>query len=163
MEYVSIFEEGKGTIFFCFCAQFWVSHHRLYLHWLLDRPPINLWIACERTSFIFGKYRLECLPVFGFPQPLPPTHKQELGILRWSMQMSLPSFLVLQGLSFLSISFTIQGDSKIYGIVSWMSFRYVDNKCSLKLKLISMVWVRERTIPTERPPLVGEVIANFCG
>jgi hypothetical protein len=27
----------------------------------------------------------------------------------------------------------------------------------------SMAWVRERTIPTERPPLVGEVIANFCG
>jgi hypothetical protein len=27
----------------------------------------------------------------------------------------------------------------------------------------SMVWVRERTIPTERPPLVNEVIANFCG
>jgi hypothetical protein len=25
-----------------------------------------------------------------------------------------------------------------------------------------MVWVRERTIPTERPPLVGEVIANFA-
>jgi hypothetical protein len=24
-----------------------------------------------------------------------------------------------------------------------------------------MVWVRARTIPTERPPLVGEVIANF--
>jgi hypothetical protein len=28
-------------------------------------------------------------------------------------------------------------------------------------KLNSMVWVRERTIPTERPPLIGEVIANF--
>jgi hypothetical protein len=27
----------------------------------------------------------------------------------------------------------------------------------------SMVLVRERTIPTERPPVVGEVIANFCG
>jgi hypothetical protein len=25
-----------------------------------------------------------------------------------------------------------------------------------------MVWVREWTIPTERPPLVGEVIANFA-
>jgi hypothetical protein len=24
-----------------------------------------------------------------------------------------------------------------------------------------MVWVRERNIPTERPPLVGEVIATF--
>jgi hypothetical protein len=30
-------------------------------------------------------------------------------------------------------------------------------------KLNSMIRVRERTIPTERPPLVGEVIANFCG
>jgi hypothetical protein len=27
----------------------------------------------------------------------------------------------------------------------------------------SVVLVRERTIPTERPPLVGEVIDNFCG
>jgi hypothetical protein len=27
----------------------------------------------------------------------------------------------------------------------------------------SMASVRERTIPTERPPLVGEVSANFCG
>jgi hypothetical protein len=25
-----------------------------------------------------------------------------------------------------------------------------------------MVWVREQTIPTERPPLVGEVIANVA-
>jgi hypothetical protein len=26
-----------------------------------------------------------------------------------------------------------------------------------------VAFVRERTIPTERPPLVGEVNANFCG
>jgi hypothetical protein len=26
-----------------------------------------------------------------------------------------------------------------------------------------MALVRKRTIPTERPPLVGEVSANFCG
>jgi hypothetical protein len=32
-----------------------------------------------------------------------------------------------------------------------------------KKTLNSMVRVRERTIPTVRPPLVGEVIANFCG
>jgi hypothetical protein len=31
-----------------------------------------------------------------------------------------------------------------------------------KKKKNSMVWVRERTIPTERPQLVSEVIANFC-
>jgi hypothetical protein len=31
------------------------------------------------------------------------------------------------------------------------------------IKKNSVAWVRERTIPTERPPLVGEVSANFCG
>jgi hypothetical protein len=31
------------------------------------------------------------------------------------------------------------------------------------LLLSTMVWFREWNIPTERPPLVGEVIANFCG
>jgi hypothetical protein len=30
-------------------------------------------------------------------------------------------------------------------------------------KINSVVLVRERTKPTERPPLVGEVSANFCG
>jgi len=32
-----------------------------------------------------------------------------------------------------------------------------------KLKLNSVASVRTRTIPTERPPPVGEVSANFCG
>jgi hypothetical protein len=27
----------------------------------------------------------------------------------------------------------------------------------------SVTWVRERTLPTERPPLVGEVSNKFCG
>jgi hypothetical protein len=31
------------------------------------------------------------------------------------------------------------------------------------LKLNSVVLVRKRTIPIERPPLAGEVSANFCG
>jgi hypothetical protein len=31
-----------------------------------------------------------------------------------------------------------------------------------KKKSNSVASVRERTIPTERPPLVGEVIANFA-
>jgi hypothetical protein len=33
----------------------------------------------------------------------------------------------------------------------------------MTLKLNSMALVRERTIPTEQPPPVGEVSANFCG
>jgi hypothetical protein len=31
------------------------------------------------------------------------------------------------------------------------------------LKPNFVAWVRDRTIPTKRPPLVGEVSANFCG
>jgi hypothetical protein len=34
---------------------------------------------------------------------------------------------------------------------------------SLKKKLNSVALVRKRTIPTERPPLVGEISANLCG
>jgi hypothetical protein len=32
-----------------------------------------------------------------------------------------------------------------------------------KKKVNSVAVVRKRTIPTERPPLVGEVSANLCG
>jgi hypothetical protein len=38
-----------------------------------------------------------------------------------------------------------------------------DESSSLKLKLNSVALVRELTIPTERPPPVGQVSANFCG
>jgi len=43
-------------------------------------------------------------------------------------------------------------------MTTYMSVGYstLDNSNSVAL-------VRERTIPTERPPPVGEVIANFCG
>jgi hypothetical protein len=30
-------------------------------------------------------------------------------------------------------------------------------------KTNSVAWVRERTVQTDRPPLVGELSANFCG
>jgi hypothetical protein len=37
------------------------------------------------------------------------------------------------------------------------------DRISLKKKLNSVAVVRKRTIPTERPPLVGEVSANISG
>jgi hypothetical protein len=36
-----------------------------------------------------------------------------------------------------------------------------NNPTTATKKKSYMVWVRERTIPTERPPLVREVIAKF--
>jgi hypothetical protein len=41
------------------------------------------------------------------------------------------------------------------------SSRVASRHTDCATKLNSMVWVRERTIPTERSPLVGEAIANF--
>jgi hypothetical protein len=46
-------------------------------------------------------------------------------------------------------------------IFIWLQISCIKMTIKLK-KLNSMVWVRKRTIPTERPPLVGEVIANFA-
>jgi len=40
---------------------------------------------------------------------------------------------------------------------------YTVNYTHAQTKLNSVVLVRKRTIPTERPPPVGEVSANFCG
>ena len=37
----------------------------------------------------------------------------------------------------------------------------VNYKIIIKTKLNSVALVRERTVPTERPPPVGEVSANF--
>jgi hypothetical protein len=43
------------------------------------------------------------------------------------------------------------------------SSRKIRNQLKTKKKLNSVASVRKRTIPTERPPPVGEVSANFGG
>ena len=49
-------------------------------------------------------------------------------------------------------------------------YLFINARCTLHTplhsqtnKTNSVALVRTRTIPTERPPLVGEVSANFCG
>jgi len=42
-------------------------------------------------------------------------------------------------------------------------FIYTQNNLLFPPQKNSMALVRERTIPTERPPPVGEFSANFCG
>ena len=44
-------------------------------------------------------------------------------------------------------------------LLLWYEFRWSDNGFNEN----SVALVRKRTIPTERPPPVGEVSANFCG
>jgi len=45
----------------------------------------------------------------------------------------------------------------------WNKLHSEEKKTESILKLNSVALVRTRTIPTERPPQVGEVSANFCG
>jgi hypothetical protein len=49
--------------------------------------------------------------------------------------------------------------------VTWIvaSLLHIYYSIFLTLMTDSVAVVRERTIPTERPPLAGEVSANFCG
>jgi hypothetical protein len=53
-----------------------------------------------------------------------------------------------------------QGNWKVVSENAFQSFTKTKTK---QKQTNSMVWVRERTITTELPPLVGEVISNFCG
>jgi hypothetical protein len=41
--------------------------------------------------------------------------------------------------------------------------KYIADPAEKDIKKNSVALVRKRTIPTKRPPLVGEVSANFCG
>jgi hypothetical protein len=53
--------------------------------------------------------------------------------------------------------------SDILNVYSKCIYPFSRNSCTDKKTKNSMVRVRERTIPAERPPLVGEVVANLCG
>jgi hypothetical protein len=64
--------------------------------------------------------------------------------------------------SFLRIRGKAEGKLGV-GLCEYDRAMYSHTRHIIKKKLNSMVCVRERTVPTERPPLVGEVIANLCG
>ena len=71
-----------------------------------------------------------------------------------------------------TFNYTEYGQSHITFIFTGFTFKktlyiyihtHTHTHTHIKTKLNSVAFVRERTIPTERPPPVGEVSANFCG
>jgi hypothetical protein len=60
-----------------------------------------------------------------------------------------------------------ENDSELYEYITGPSSRQGRSPQNMKTANVqltnSVALVRERTIPTERPPLVGEVSANVCG
>jgi hypothetical protein len=56
------------------------------------------------------------------------------------------------------------GNSETGSQISAPNFGHTATESNISLyleKLNSVAWVRERIIPTERPPFVGEASANF--
>jgi hypothetical protein len=57
---------------------------------------------------------------------------------------------------------TYIGVLKLYLCLIFQSYQQ-PRICSQEILTNSVALVRERTIPTERPPLISEVSTNFCG
>jgi hypothetical protein len=123
------------------------------------RPPywlsyyINSTTMILRPSICTGSFNTACmLTLKGWPR------KKTLNYCRFKNWSDCASRNYVEGLSMEYCSVNQALNSFICVLINDMF-----HLTKLKTKLNSMVWVRERTIPTERPPLVGEVIVNFCG
>jgi len=82
-------------------------------------------------------------------------HVEKIGELNWKIIRTTPLFGPRIFYVFIPcIPYKSQTITALH-----FSMKADDNKT----KLNSVALFRERTIPTERPPPVGEVSANFCG
>ena len=52
---------------------------------------------------------------------------------------------------------------KVEGLIQFQERMVTTRLMIIMIIINSVALVRERTIPTEQPPPVGEVSANFCG
>jgi len=87
---------------------------------------------------------------------------------KWNMKASvIPVITMTTGVISKSLRPSIPeqhtGKTRNYGTVKNSHIGHSPHSKTLKTKLNSVALVRTRTIPTEQPPPVGEVSANFCG
>jgi hypothetical protein len=115
----------------------------------------------SKDSFIFGGSRVRLLArtpaiLIEIICGLPHSHQEPEGRPRSLRSKSFLSHISLASGTIVEPASAAGRNDKGLG-----SPRY---STTLKLKLNSVALVREQIIPTERPPLVGEVSANFfCG
>ena len=85
-------------------------------------------------------------------------------VVKWSynfvykiskVQMSIPGLVILR--CFHGFSHSLQVNAR------HIPPPLIDHPTALPHRFNSVALVRERTIPTERPPPLGEVSANLCG
>ena len=119
------------------------------LHFYMSPPP----------QLLRGPWKENC--VYFLTQTGHKTYKEEttcpdLGVgwictkkRKWTWDISLRKFFMTGG--------------EILETLDIYLFTFYYNQLMHITKLNSVALVRTRTIPTERPPPVGEVNANFCG
>jgi hypothetical protein len=127
-------ESNLFTLHCCVCVRVW-------------SPPLRRQLRAEKTGFV-GQliWFAGCIAELGY-------RKVSAHVKLYFASFSFNSFLHAYWIV----------NIKMYKTVILFSF------CCILLckyltktkKLNSVAWVRERTIPIERPPLVGEVSANF--
>ena len=83
-----------------------------------------------------------------------------MGIKSYPLPSNLYVYLLLQGPRFFRDSSQLLNTLTDFTAASLFEIKMEPQSCYLK-RNSSVALVRERTIPTERPPPVGEVSANF--
>jgi hypothetical protein len=90
---------------------------------------------------------------------------EEVHVAQWRPLATM--LMALRGPSSLATVASQQGLCSVESDIDVLFCLIVKRGLSLQgrtqVKLNSVALVRKRTMPTERPPLVDEVSANFCG
>jgi hypothetical protein len=144
-----------------------------FLLWIYDiscklhkNVSFNKWCATELTIWLcngnsnvniwsLGNIQLVTFPPI--PSQIKVLHMQQ----DWS-QYHMFHHCVFNKFKKLGNVYTVKQFKHVQSVASIFIPWILTFNALLKEKLNSMAWLRERTIQTERPPLVGEVSANFC-
>ena len=132
-------------------GRYWNFYHAILYHFLLDSHcQGSNTLKIESTSFSETQVNFQPTTRHRIPGDLY-VHRYRSDNLRHNYQI----FMKCGFRSFL-LKFVEQ---------AWASLKISSMAVILLVitKLNSVALVRTRTIPTERPPPVGEVSANFCG
>jgi hypothetical protein len=144
-----------------------ILHSSVLFHFTTDNMRCYLLRACHFRQQNEGTFspRTSTLLTHGLDS-VPTTSESHSGVPRFEPQSqrftALRLLLAFFGLSYQKFRWYLNPIITVsFHVLSITLFTKLPHKN--KQKTNSVAWVRERTIPTERQPFVGEVNAKFCG
>jgi hypothetical protein len=142
--YLQLFSSPTFFLFTRLLSYFFLYNGSFFLHFLVSHCH---WLSSSSPAF----YPIS----FSIISPF-------LFLLLPSRLISVPRDLYCEHARLLPRCNRLKASCR-HSAVTWSRRHFLGKSPAYWKKKNSMVWVRERTIPTEWPPLVGEVIANLCG